>query len=459
MAENMYSLMTSPASPAPLTITASTTLEDVINATILHPQPNPPTYLPNPREDPTTLTSTQTDSHMRTPVTTRTQPLTYDTSPAETRFDALFSLLDSPKKKTKLTSNPMFRDLQAILKADCSADATPNSLFQTLSTTNSNNSVISRELRLQQRLTKLNAYYPTQITQLSSFHKYQASMNRHQPLLRTDVTPDHGPCGNLAVSTMEEALTTTHQPAPTQYSPVINSAPTQYQPTSTQYPPSTNSAPTQKPPSNNSAPTQYPPATNSAPTQYPSSTNSAPTQYSPVINSTPTQYSPVINSAPTQHSPATTSAPTQYSPVINSTPTQYSPVINSALTHYSPAINSAPTQHSPATTSAPTQYSPVANSSEAPFRLNLRTRPSLSKQVIRLMEVWYHAHIDHPYPDTQDVETLATAGNITEEQVKKWFANKRNRSRNIRPISQIVRRKRQIQAAAANRIIRVPSFC
>ncbi|KAK3102402.1 hypothetical protein FSP39_011151 [Pinctada imbricata] len=438
MAETIYSLMTSPDSPAPLTITAATTLEDVINATILHPLPNPPTRLSNPGDDTPTHTSTQSDSQMRTPVTTPTQTPTYDSSPAEARFDdALFSLLDSPKKQTKLTRNPMFRDLQAILKADCSADATPNSLFQMLPICKTTNPVVSRELRLQQRLTKLSDYYPTQVTQLSSFHKYQASMVEtdryrelhqiasHQPTLRNAINHYYDQMLHQIMDRVEMSVGTME---------TLNS--TQYQPAHTQYSPATNSATT-----------QYSPVTNSAATQYPPFTNSALTQYSPATNSTPTQYSPATNSVPSQYSAAT-----------NLVPTQYSPATNSAATQYSPATNSVPTQYSPATNSADTQYSPATFSNEAPFRLNLRTRPSLSKQAIRLMEVWYHAHIDHPYPDTQDTETLATTGNITEEQVKKWFANKRNRSRNIRPISQIVRRKRQIQAAA-NRVARVPCLC
>ncbi|KAK3099947.1 hypothetical protein FSP39_012268 [Pinctada imbricata] len=341
MADFFDMLLAAPVSPLPIAITATTTLEDVINATILNPDSstqansgsttnaNSETHQLSPTDD----SSTQGNS----PATTQTHTPDYDPSPAESRLDdALYSLLDSPRKATKLTKNPMFRDLQAILKADCSSAASPDSLFKTLPRAKSTNSVVTRELKLQHRLTKLRDYYPTQVTQLSSFHKYQASivetdryrelheLNNSRPIMRAAINDFYDQMLHqiidrveISVDTMEEALTQQ-------------------------------------------------------------------------LNATQTQTS-------------TTRPPTQYS--------------------------------------APTQ-------------------PSLSQRSIRLMEVWYHAHIDHPYPDTQDVETLATAGNITEEQVKKWFANKRNRSRNIRPMSQIVRRKRQIQAAATtNRIIRVPSLC
>jgi hypothetical protein len=45
------------------------------------------------------------------------------------------------------------------------------------------------------------------------------------------------------------------------------------------------------------------------------------------------------------------------------------------------------------------------------------------------MEQWYHSHLDCPYPSSIVIEELARRGRIKEEQVKKWFFNKRNRSK------------------------------
>ena len=57
----------------------------------------------------------------------------------------------------------------------------------------------------------------------------------------------------------------------------------------------------------------------------------------------------------------------------------------------------------------------------------------LNDQAVRIMTNWYERHIEHPYPNASAAEVLAKTGNITVEQVKKWFANKRMRSANTKP--------------------------
>ena len=59
--------------------------------------------------------------------------------------------------------------------------------------------------------------------------------------------------------------------------------------------------------------------------------------------------------------------------------------------------------------------------------------PPLNKLAIRIMTNWYQRNIDHPYPSNDSAEIMAKAGNITAEQVKKWFANKRMRNANTKP--------------------------
>ena len=61
-----------------------------------------------------------------------------------------------------------------------------------------------------------------------------------------------------------------------------------------------------------------------------------------------------------------------------------------------------------------------------------RPKP-LNDQAVRIMTNWYERHIEHPYPNASAAEVLAKTGNITVEQVKKWFANKRMRSANTKP--------------------------
>lgn len=74
----------------------------------------------------------------------------------------------------------------------------------------------------------------------------------------------------------------------------------------------------------------------------------------------------------------------------------------------------------------------------------IKTRSLLSKRAVKLMEEWYNRHLDHPYPDVNETDQLASTGGLSQEQVRKWFANKRNRSANTRSLTHIasVKRKR-----------------
>lgn len=74
---------------------------------------------------------------------------------------------------------------------------------------------------------------------------------------------------------------------------------------------------------------------------------------------------------------------------------------------------------------------------------HIKPRPHLSKRAIRFMEDWYETHLEHPYPTGSVIDDLANQGNVAIEQVKKWFANKRNRSNNTRTLTEIARQKRR----------------
>ncbi|XP_052797627.1 uncharacterized protein LOC128229838 [Mya arenaria] len=56
----------------------------------------------------------------------------------------------------------------------------------------------------------------------------------------------------------------------------------------------------------------------------------------------------------------------------------------------------------------------------------------LPKHAVKLMETWYSENLENPYPSRETTLTMAAEGSITVEQIRKWFANKRNRSRNSR---------------------------
>ncbi|CAC5395096.1 unnamed protein product [Mytilus coruscus] len=74
----------------------------------------------------------------------------------------------------------------------------------------------------------------------------------------------------------------------------------------------------------------------------------------------------------------------------------------------------------------------------------IKQRPLLSKKAVRHMEDWYDQHLEHPYPNNIIIDQLAVKGNIQVEQVKKWFANKRNRNNNTRTLTEIARKKRKL---------------
>ncbi|UJR15024.1 hypothetical protein I4U23_002000 [Adineta vaga] len=63
------------------------------------------------------------------------------------------------------------------------------------------------------------------------------------------------------------------------------------------------------------------------------------------------------------------------------------------------------------------------------------TKPSkqLPEKAVRLMNAWFDANEDNPYPNRNDLDYLATNGEIKESQVKAWFSNKRNRTQNTHP--------------------------
>jgi hypothetical protein len=62
-----------------------------------------------------------------------------------------------------------------------------------------------------------------------------------------------------------------------------------------------------------------------------------------------------------------------------------------------------------------------------------KSSKQLPEKAVRLMNAWYAEHEDNPYPNRNDLDYLATNGEIKESQVKAWFSNKRNRTQNTHP--------------------------
>jgi hypothetical protein len=88
-----------------------------------------------------------------------------------------------------------------------------------------------------------------------------------------------------------------------------------------------------------------------------------------------------------------------------------------------------------------TLFSPPTSTVTAPTRPSKRRR--LTNTAISIMEKWYSQNQEHPYPNQEATQLLATAGNVSPEQVKKWFANRRLRMGNTKQLSEIARRRKR----------------
>ena len=62
----------------------------------------------------------------------------------------------------------------------------------------------------------------------------------------------------------------------------------------------------------------------------------------------------------------------------------------------------------------------------------IRKTRLLPKRSVKILETWFQENLSNPYPSRDQTVRLALDCGLTVEQVRKWFANKRNRSRNNR---------------------------
>lgn len=122
---------------------------------------------------------------------------------------------------------------------------------------------------------------------------------------------------------------------------------------------------------------------------------------------------------------------------------QFSVSMDDLLREPSPVCAALP----PITASATADYRTAPHqpsSSTSQVKTNQRRRANFSKEAVQMMEDWYNKHLDHAYPNPITIELMAIQGHMTEEQVKKWFGNKRNRSKNTKSLTDIAKKKRQL---------------
>ena len=63
---------------------------------------------------------------------------------------------------------------------------------------------------------------------------------------------------------------------------------------------------------------------------------------------------------------------------------------------------------------------------------NGRKKKKLPQRATKLLNEWFEQHLDHPYPTEEEKKLFSSRCDITVEQVSRWFANKRTRSKAMR---------------------------
>ena len=58
----------------------------------------------------------------------------------------------------------------------------------------------------------------------------------------------------------------------------------------------------------------------------------------------------------------------------------------------------------------------------------------LSEAATRILKEWFNNHIEHPYPDADEKQTLADLTGFTLKQINYWFVNYRKRHWDNRPV-------------------------
>ena len=113
----------------------------------------------------------------------------------------------------------------------------------------------------------------------------------------------------------------------------------------------------------------------------------------------------------------------------------------------SPTSNTASSVQSPQSPETPclssTDSAMLSSRTSVTAPTNKTRRSRLTATSISIMERWYQQNEEHPYPNQDTTQLLATSGNISPEQVKKWFANRRLRKGDTKKLSEIARRRKR----------------
>ena len=138
-------------------------------------------------------------------------------------------------------------------------------------------------------------------------------------------------------------------------------------------------------------------------------------------------------------------------PTINSNISQLENVFTSSS---SSSIENSPTSMESAKTTSSSSLSiissiqPISKNCQDNYKSRARvaTHHQLPEEAVDQLNSWFEAHIQHPYPTTEEKHRLSEECGITVKQVNSWFCNRRNRSQNTKP----KRIKRQLEQEISN---------
>lgn len=107
-------------------------------------------------------------------------------------------------------------------------------------------------------------------------------------------------------------------------------------------------------------------------------------------------------------------------------------------------------QNEPSSPQATPDMSKLKASDSRVYRRLYKRKGVLNPIAVRIMTSWYVNNSEHPYPSYESAEIMAKAGDITVEQVKKWFANRRRRCNNTKPMKEIAERRKVLKRNRAS---------
>ena len=71
------------------------------------------------------------------------------------------------------------------------------------------------------------------------------------------------------------------------------------------------------------------------------------------------------------------------------------------------------------------------------------TSRKITARAHEVMTSWYDQHAEHPYPTRADLRIMAESCEISSEQVRKWFYNRRQRLGDVKTMGQIVNHRKR----------------